>query len=77
MDRFIEFDSEVSMDELERALAVNNPGIMILRFSKLTGTVKVRALQKVSHRELKRAFLPYKIRRIYHDFPISKHTSDF
>ena len=70
MDQFIEFDQDVSMEQLRQALAQHNPGIMILRYSKLTGTVKVRSQDDLSKRDLKRAFKPFKIKKIYSDFPM-------
>ncbi len=71
MDRFIEFEQEVNIDELQRILSQNNPGIMILRHSKLTGTVKVRTNGNLNKRDIKRAFLPYKVKKIHDDFPIN------
>ncbi|MFQ5651895.1 MAG: hypothetical protein ACE5IY_18315 [bacterium] len=76
MDRFIEFENEVTMEELNQALAVNNPGLMLLRFSKLTGTVKVRALGKLSKREIRRAFLPHRVKKIHDDFPLQKYAAN-
>ena len=70
MDRFIEFEKTVSFEDLKRALSVKNPGILILRHSKLTGAFKVRSESNLNNRDLKRAFQPYKIKRIYADFPL-------
>ena len=70
MERFIEFEKEVNMEDLNTALSEHNPGIMILRLSKLTGTVKVRTEEKLTNRDIKRAFLPHKVRKIHEDFPI-------
>ncbi|NIR49836.1 hypothetical protein GWO43_15040 [candidate division KSB1 bacterium] len=70
MDRFLEFENEVNMEDLKTALAENNPGILLLRLSKLTGTVKVRAEDTLSNREIKRAFSPYRVKRIYNNFPL-------
>ncbi len=72
MDRFIEFAEAVSMEELKEVIDANDPGVLILRFSKLTGTVKVRFHDSVSKREIKKAFLPYKVKKIYTDFPLGK-----
>ena len=72
MERFIEFQDAVTFDELAEAVAVNNSGILILRFSKLTGTVKIRTSGEVSKRELKRAFLPHKVKKIHQDFPLRR-----
>lgn len=70
MERFIEFEQPVTVDELQQAIDVNNSNILILRYSKLTGTVKVRAMNKVSHREIRRAFQPHKVRKIHVQFPV-------
>lgn len=70
MEKFLEFEEGVTLDDLKRALAQHNPGIMILRLSKLTGTVKIKANDNLSKKDLKEAFQPYKIKKIYDDFPI-------
>jgi hypothetical protein len=70
MEKFIEFEEGVTLDDLNRALTKHNPGIMILRLSKLTGTVKIKANDNLSKKDLKEAFQPYKIKKIYDDFPI-------
>jgi|GEM_PF-2997664 len=70
MERFIEFEEVVSANDLQQVLADGNPGIMILRFSKLTGTVKVRIDRRLSKNALKRAFHPHRIKRIYNQFPL-------
>ncbi len=70
MEKFIEFEEGVTLEDLNRALAQHNPGIMILRLSKLTGTVKIKANDDLSKKDLKEAFQPYKIKKIYDDFPI-------
>jgi hypothetical protein len=70
MEKFLEFEEGVSLEDLKQALARHNPGIMILRLSKLTGTVKIKANDDLSKKNLKDAFQPYKIKKIYDDFPI-------
>ncbi|MFQ5640750.1 MAG: hypothetical protein ACE5IR_22445 [bacterium] len=70
MERFIKFEKEINMEHLKSALSQHNPGIMLLRHSKLTGTVKVRAKDDLTKREIKQAFQPYKVRKIYDDFPV-------
>jgi hypothetical protein len=71
MERFIEFEDDVTIEQLQKALSQHDFGIMILRRSKLTGTVKVRTPEKVSKRDIKKAFRPYKIKKIYDDFPVT------
>lgn len=68
MERFVEFEQDVSMDELQHALTQHNPGVMILRRSKLTGAVKIRIEKNLTKKEIKRAFMPYKVKKIYSDF---------
>ena len=70
MDKFIEFEGEVTLEALQESLSRHNPGIVLLRVSRLTGTVKIRTEKKLSKRELKRAFRPHKIRKVYDDFPL-------
>ncbi len=70
MDQFIEFESEVTLEALQDSLSRHNPGIELLRVSRLTGTVKIRTEKKLSKRELKRAFRPHKIKKVYDDFPL-------
>ncbi|MFQ5603988.1 MAG: hypothetical protein ACE5HS_12035 [bacterium] len=72
MDRFVEFEEEVAIADLKNVLEKHNPGIMILRFSKLTGALKIRTNGNLNKREIKRAFLPYKVRKIYDDFPLKE-----
>ncbi len=69
MERFIEFEDVVSAHDLEQVLSRSNPGIMILRFSKLTGTVKIKIDGRMSKHGLRRAFSPLKIRKVYNHFP--------
>ncbi len=72
MERFIEFDDGVSVEQLKEAVAANGADILILRFSKLTGALKIRVPDKLSKREIRRAFAPHKVRKIYTDFPLQK-----
>jgi len=70
MERYIEFEEVVSANDLQEVLRGRNPEIMILRFSKLTGTVKVKMAKRMSKNALKRAFHPHRIKRIYTQFPL-------
>ncbi len=72
MEWVLQFETEVTLDELNRVLAEHNPGIFILRASKLTGTVKVRGEDRLSRRDIKRAFRPLKVKRIYDEFPLGR-----
>jgi hypothetical protein len=70
MDHFIKFHENLSLDQLNKTLQQNNSDILLLRFSKLTGTVKIRAAESLKKRDIKRAFRPHKIEHIYDDFPV-------
>jgi hypothetical protein len=74
MDRFIEFDQDVSLEDLQLCLDRHNPGIMLLRYSKLTGTVKVRVEANLSKKDIKRAFDPFKVKQIHTYLPYDKET---
>lgn len=74
MDRFIEFEQEVNLEDLQERLNQHNPGIMILRYSKLTGTVKVRVDEDLSKKDIKRAFEPFKVKQIHSYLPYDKDT---
>jgi hypothetical protein len=73
MEKFIEFDPTVNLEDLKQALANHNPGIMILRLSKLTGTVKIKIDDALTKKDLKEAFQPFKIKKIYDDFPVKRY----
>ncbi len=73
MEKFIEFDPTVNLEDLKQALAHHNPGIMILRLSKLTGAVKIKADDTLTKKDLKEAFQPFKIKKIYDDFPVKRY----
>jgi len=72
MNRFIEFEQEVSLEELRQTVNDTDAKILSLCISKLTGTIKVRFDQSLSKKEIKRLFVPYKIRKIHADYPIDK-----
>ncbi len=76
MERFIEFEEVVSVHQLEEALGAAHSDIMILRISKLTGTVKIKTGKRMSKSALRRAFLPHKIKKIYADFPYQNVKTD-
>jgi len=70
MDHFIKFHSKPTLDQLDETLKQNNSDILLLRYSKLTDTVKVRTPDSLKKRDIKRAFRPHKIDHIYDDFPV-------
>ncbi len=76
-DKFVKFRDAVEVDELART--VRDDRVVVLRKSRLTGTVKVRVVEHVSNRRLKKAFAPYVVERVYDELPVetepvSKHT---
>jgi len=67
MERFIKFKEDVSLKLLSEALS--DTRIIILRESKTTGTIQVKLLEKMTSKEIKTAFKPYAISKIFHEFP--------
>lgn len=68
MDKFVKFRDSVEVDELART--VRDDRVFVLRKSRLTGTVKVRVVDHVSNRELKKAFEPYVVEKVYDELPV-------
>ena len=69
MEKFIKFKENVNIKELEKLLS--DERILLLRESKLTGTIQIKILSDISSKQIKKAFNPYKIKRIYNEFPYS------
>lgn len=67
-DKFVKFRDAVEVDELART--VRDDRVVVLRKSRLTGTVKVRVVEHVSNRRLKKAFAPYVVERVYDELPV-------
>ena len=67
MERFLKFKDNVSLETLSEKLT--DERIIILRESKITGTIQVQILEKMTTKEIKEAFRPYTITKIYNEFP--------
>ena len=67
MEKFIKFKENVNIKMLSKD--VSDDRIIILRESKTTGTIQVKILGKMSTHQIKKAFKPYKIIKIYDEFP--------
>ena len=67
MERFLKFKEDVSLKSLSERLS--DERIIVLRESKTTGTIQVQILQKMSTKEIKEAFKPFKVTKVYHEFP--------
>ena len=67
MERFLKFKEDVSLKVLSESLS--DERIIILRESKTTDTVQIQLLEKMSPKQIKNAFKPYTVTRIYNEFP--------
>ena len=67
MEKFLKFKDDVSLQSLAGKLTDNR--IIVLRESKITGTIQIRLLSKVSAKQIKEAFQPFVIEKIYDEFP--------
>ena len=67
MERFLKFKEDVSLSSLSEN--VNDNRIIILRESKTTGTVQVQILEKMTAKQIKEAFRPYTVTKVYNEFP--------
>ncbi len=70
MDKFVKLRDSVDIDDLVRT--VKDDRVFVLRRSRLTGTVKVRVVEHVSNRELKKAFAPYVVEKVYDELPVEE-----
>lgn len=68
MDKFIKFRDSVNLDELSRT--VRDDRVFVLRESKLTGTIKVRVVEHVTNRQLKKALEPFEVEKVYDELPV-------
>lgn len=70
MEKFIKFKSDVNLKDLSANL--KDERIIVLRKSQTTDTVQVQVLKKLSTKEIKNAFDPYQVEKIYDEFPYPK-----
>jgi hypothetical protein len=67
MEKFLKFKENVSLKALGENLTDDR--IIILRESKTTGTIQIKTLKKMSAKQIKMAFKPFAITKIYNEFP--------
>ena len=67
MERFLKFKEDVSLKEISEKLSDDR--IIVLRESKTTGTIQIQILEKLSTKEIKNAFRPYIVTKVYNEFP--------
>lgn len=67
MERFLKFKEDVTLEELVRLQSDSR--IIILRRSQTTDTIQIKAPDGMSSREIKRAFGPLQVAKVYTEFP--------
>ncbi len=67
MEKFIKFQETVGIKDLQKSLS--DPRIILLRESQTTNTIQIQVLNDISNREIKTAFLPHHIQKIFDEFP--------
>ncbi|OQX84403.1 hypothetical protein B6D60_09420 [candidate division KSB1 bacterium 4484_87] len=67
MEKFIKFKDHVTVKDLVKVL--KDDRIIILRFSQMTETVQVQILSHLSDQDIRKAFHPYEIEKIYREYP--------
>jgi len=72
MERFLKFNEEIDLKELQDS--VSDQGVIVLRKSQTTDTIRARVPQGRENRELKRVFGPYHAQRVYNEFPYPIRT---
>lgn len=72
MERFLKFKDEINLTELQHA--VIDPRIVVLRKSQITDTIQIRVPEGMSHKQIKRVFGAYEVKKVYNEFPYPVHT---
>jgi hypothetical protein len=67
MERFVKLKEDVSLSSL--ANDVNDERIIILRESKTTGTIQIKVIGRMSIKQIRDAFHPYTVQKVYNEFP--------
>ena len=67
MEKFLKLKEEINLHTL--AEQVKDDRIIILRESQTTGTIQVKVLRKMSSRQIRAAFQPYTVEKIFDEFP--------
>ncbi|OQX95585.1 hypothetical protein B6I21_04690 [candidate division KSB1 bacterium 4572_119] len=74
MEKFIKFKNKIELSELHKVL--RDQRIILLRESQTTETIQVKIIGNLADKEIKQAFTPYHIQKIYNEFPLPlKHNS--
>ncbi len=75
MEKFLKFKKDVTLEELVRWQSDDR--IIILRKSQATDTIQIKAPDGMSSREIKRAFGPLQVLKVYHEFPYPDRHEPF
>ena len=67
MEKFIKLKENISISSLGKDVSDNR--MIILRESKITGTIQIKIFEKMSTKQIKNAFYPHKVKKIYDEFP--------
>ena len=67
MEKFIRFKEKVYLEDLRKVLADSR--IILLRESQTTETIQIQVLSNITEKEIRLAFVPYQIQKIYDEFP--------
>lgn len=75
MEKFIKFQEAVSIKDLHNSLSDHR--IILLRESQTTSTIQIQVLNNINNREIEQAFLPYRIKKIFDEFPYPLRSGGF
>ncbi|MDW7680945.1 MAG: hypothetical protein SCK70_10295 [bacterium] len=67
MEKFIKFKENVNLKQLTQTLSDSR--IILLRESQTTNTIQIQLLDHLTEREIKQAFSPLEIAKIFNEFP--------
>lgn len=67
MEKFIKLKEDVNLRSLAKEMTDDR--IIVLRKSQTTDTIQIKVLNKMSSKEIKQAFQPYTVVKIYNEFP--------
>ncbi len=74
MQKFLKFKKDVDLQELKQVLS--DQRIILLRESQTTETIQIKLLGRLNEKEIRKAFHPFQIEKIYSEFPYPlKHKS--
>lgn len=67
MEKFLKFKGDVSLRSVSENL--KDERIIVLRKSQTTGTIQIQILENMTNKQIKHAFSPLVISKIYNEFP--------